>query len=399
MVEEIQGAAREARDRDGNRRMLAMVRWLLYLVFVVIGWVILKHLAPVLTPILAAAAIAYLLDPLVERLVESGLSRVAAVSILLVSFLSLVTIAFMILIPLIADDVARFIVDVPAIIDRAVTWGSDLLGYELDRSWREIMTEEQLSKLLQSAALPLFLAATAIVGGVFSFLGHLAELLLVPVFAFYFLADWNNIIARARNMIPPRHRVQVVEIVKEIDGVVAGWIRGQLTVTTILAILYAIAFKIIGLHLAITMGLLVGALTFIPFLGTIVGAGITAILVVADWQGPNQLIAVGGVFVVLHLLEAVVLTPKIVGHRVGLSEVAALFAVLAGGKLLGLAGVLLAVPIAASVAVLVRRLVRYYEGSGFFKDGAEGAWAVDAADVVGDPPPAASRKPDPADET
>lgn len=392
MPDEIEAAARDARDQDGNRRMLAMVRWLLYLVFVVIGWLILKRLAPVLTPILAAAAIAYLLDPLVERLVESGLSRVSAVSILLVSFLAAVTLAFMILIPLIADDVARFIVDVPAIVDRAVAWGSDLLGYELDRSWREVVSEEQLSKLLQSAALPLFLAATAIVGGVFSLLGHLAELLLVPVFAFYFLVDWHGIIARIRGMIPPRHRVQVVEIIKEIDGVVAGWIRGQLTVTTILAILYAIAFKIIGLHLAITMGLLVGALTFIPFLGTIVGAAITMILVVADWQGPNQLIAVGGVFIVLHLLEAVVLTPKIVGHRVGLSEVAALFAVLAGGKLLGLAGVLLAVPIAASVAVLIRRLVRYYEGSGFFKDGAEAAWAVEAAEMVGDAPPPETRE-------
>lgn len=384
----------ESRDRDSHRRMLAMVRWLLYLTFVVIGWVILKRLAPVLTPILAAAAIAYLLDPLVERLVESGMSRVSAVAILLVSFLTLITVGLMILIPLIADDLARFIVDVPSIVDRAIAWGSDVLGYELETEWRELVSEEQLQQLLEKAALPIFMTAAAILGGVFSFLGHLAELLLVPVFAFYFLADWNNIIARVRGMIPPRHRVQVVDIVKEIDGVVAGWIRGQLTVTTILAILYAIAFKVIGLHLAITMGLLVGALTFIPFIGTIVGAGITAILVVADWQGPNQLIAVGGVFVVLHLLEAMILTPKIVGHRVGLSEVGALFAVLAGGKLLGLTGVLLAVPIAASVAVLIRRLVRYYEGSEFFKDGAAAAWAVDAAEVVGEAPPAETRKPD-----
>jgi predicted PurR-regulated permease PerM len=359
----------------------------LYLAFVVIGWVILKRLAPVLTPILAAAAIAYLLDPLVERLEGSGMSRISAVAILLVSFLTLITVGFMVLIPLIADDVARFIADVPSMFDRAVAWGSDSLGYELDGSWRDLVSEEKMSQVLNDAALPLFGMATAVIGGVFSFLGHLAEMLLVPVFAFYFLTDWNGIIARIRAMIPPRHRAQVVDIVGEIDKVVAGWIRGQFTVTAILAILYAIAFKIIGLHLAITMGLLVGALTFIPFLGTIVGAAITSILVIADWQGPGQLAAVGGVFVVLHLLEAAVLTPKIVGHRVGLSEVAALFAVLAGGKLLGLTGVLLAVPIAASVAVLIRRLVRYYEGSEFFKDGADAVWAVEAADLVGDAPP------------
>jgi predicted PurR-regulated permease PerM len=360
-----------------------MIRWLLYLAFIVIGWAILTRLAPVLTPILAAAAIAYLLDPLVERMVARGIRRATAASLLLVSFLTAITVAIVVLVPLIAHDLARFIEELPSIIDSAAAWGADQLGYELTvDSWRDLVSEDQLKAFLHKSAMPILSMAAAVMGGAFSLLAHLAELLLIPVFAFYFLLDWNNIVLRVKRMIPQRHRGQVVDVVTEIDGVVAGWIRGQLTVTAILAVLYAIAFKIIGVQLAITMGLLVGLLTIIPFLGTIVGAGITAALLFADWHGWGPVAATGGVFIVLHLLEAAVLTPKIVGHRVGLGEVGALFAVLAGGKLLGFTGVLLAVPLAASIAVLVRRLVRYYEQSEFFTDGAEEAWVAGAADVV-----------------
>lgn len=392
-------AERGARDREADRRTMSMVRWLLYLVFVVIGWVILKRLAPVLTPILAAAAIAYLLDPLVERLVDRGMKRAHAVTLLLVGFLSLATITVGVLVPLVADDIARFVVELPRWMDSAVRWCADSLGFELaGDSWRDILSEEELTAFLKQSAVPIFEFAAAIMGGAFSLLGHLAELLLIPVFAFYFLLDWQNILDRIRRVIPQRHRSQTLDILGEIDRVVSGWIRGQLTVTTILAVLYAVAFKIIGLHLAVTMGLLVGLLTIIPFVGTIVGAGITVALCLIDYEGPGQLAAVGGVFVVLHLLEAAVLTPKIVGHRVGLGEVGALFAVLAGGKLLGFTGVLLAVPIAASLAVLVRRLLRYYADSEFYTDGAQEAWVDGASGVIGLPPddPLVEPVPDPA---
>jgi predicted PurR-regulated permease PerM len=167
-------------------------------------------------------------------------------------------------------------------------------------------------------------------------------------------------------MIPPRRRSEVREVVREIDRVVAGWVRGQAIVTTILAILYAIAFSIVGMPLSVPIGLLVGALTVIPFVGTFVGAAIAGLVVLADGGSLQMLGAVGAVIVVLHLLEAAVLTPKIVGHRVGLSESGALLAVVAGGKLLGFVGVVLAVPLAATFAVLVRYAVRYYEHTAFF---------------------------------
>jgi len=351
---------------EGQRRVVTMIRWLLYLFFLVLGYIVLGRLAPVLTPVLVAAGIAYLLDPLVDRLEARGMKRVYAVALLLVTFVGTLVMAVIVLVPAIRDSVSDFIQNLPGMVDRATEWLEINLGYHVPDKWQDALHGEHAEALLEEIAGPAPALAAAAVGGVFSVLGVFAELLLIPVFAFYFLVDWDHIVARVRSMIPPRHRAQVVDIVVEIDSVVSNWLRGQLTVTSILAVLYAGWFYFADVPLAIPVGILVGALTIIPFLGTFVGAGITTMLILLNWQGPEQAIIVVVAFVVLHLIEAAVLTPKLVGKRVGLGESGALFAVLAGGQLLGLAGVLLAVPLAASVAVLIRRFLRLYEESEFF---------------------------------
>jgi predicted PurR-regulated permease PerM len=357
----------EERKRwESETHVVSMARWLLILVFVVIGYWILSGMAHVLAPVLAAGGIAYLLDSTVDRLEAKGMPRVWAVTLLLVLFLGVTTGLIIVLAPLVVEDVGEFINGLPGMVDRAVFWAGDTFGFEVPEEWEEYLKGDDVGELLKSQAGPLTDMATAVLGGFFSTLSFLAEMLLVPVFAFYFLLDWDHMVDRVRRMIPPRRRTEVVGLVKEIDMVVSVWIRGQLMVVSILAILYAIAFYFCDVHLAIPIGLLVGFLTIIPFLGTFVGAAITMVLIFLDWQGWWQVGAVGGVFVVLHLLEAAVLTPKIVGKKVGLGEAGALFAVLAGGKLLGFTGVLLAVPIAASIAVLLRHAVGYYERSDFF---------------------------------
>lgn len=363
---DVQGPGRGNGWADDQIR--TMVRWLLYLVFLVIGFTILRRVATVLTPLLAAAGIAYLLDPVVDRLEARGMSRTWAVTLLLVVFLAVVTITLLIVIPLIATEVTSFIDNAPKMLDNGKRWLAAQLGHDhVPKEWDEWLSKENIQNTLGSQTGPLTDMARAALGGVFSLLGFLAHALMIPVFAFYFLVDWDHMVRRGRNIIPRRHEHQVVDIVKEIDSVVSGWIRGQLTVTTILAVLYAVAFKIVGVPMGISLGFLVGAMTIIPFLGTIAGAALTFLLLMLNYQGGGQLAAVGGVFVALHLLEAAVLTPKIVGHRVGLSEVGALFAVVAGGTLLGFFGVLLAVPLAASIAVLVRRAYKAYEDSHFYK--------------------------------
>lgn len=343
-----------------------MLRWLLIAVFVVIAWSVLSYLAGVLGPILAALGIAYMLNPVLDRLVKRGVSRSVGAAILLVTFIGIVVLAISIAAPAIADQLSDFVRDLPRMVDNLSTWVRDRFGVEIPHEWREYVRSDHLKETLGASSGPLAKVAAAAVGGVFSVLAVFAEALLVPVFSFYFLVDWPNLLRRIDHMIPPRRRHEVRDIMKEIDRVVAGWVRGQAIVTSILAMLYAIGFTIVGMPLSVPIGLLVGALTVIPFVGTFVGAAIAAIVTVADGGSMQTLGLVGVVILVLHVLEAGVLTPKIVGHRVGLSESGALLAVVAGGKLLGFVGVVLAVPLAATFAVLVRYAVRYYEHTSFF---------------------------------
>ncbi|HTL32100.1 MAG TPA: AI-2E family transporter [Kofleriaceae bacterium] len=345
-------------------QVISLLRWLLIAVFVVVGWMTLSYMAKVLAPILAALGIAYMLNPVLERLVKAGMSRPLGAGILLVLFVGLIVIALVTAVSAIVHQVSDVAHDLPRMMNNLDGWLERHFDVEVPDDWQSYLTKENLEKTLGGG--PVRAMATAALGGVLAFVAHAAEFLLVPVFAFYFLVDWPNMLRRIDNLVPPRRRRGIREMVLQIDGVVAGWVRGQAIVTAILATLYAIGFTIVGMPLSVPIGIVVGILTVIPFVGTLVGAVIAAAVTIAGGGSLSTLGEVGAVILVLHLLEAGFLTPKIVGHRVGLSESGALFAVVAGGKLLGFVGVVLAVPIAATVAVLIRYAVRYYEHTEFF---------------------------------
>ncbi|MEO8842591.1 MAG: AI-2E family transporter [Kofleriaceae bacterium] len=345
-----------------NTQVIAMLRALLIAVFVVLGWIVLRYTASVLAPILAAMGIAYMLNPVLDRLVRRGVPRMLGAAVLLVGLVSILVGGVTIVAPKVASQLQHFFHDSPRLLTNLGHWTKHNLGFNLPAEWQDYVSKENFDL----GGGPLGDLATAALGGMFRLLGVIAEMLLVPVFSFYFLVDWPNLLHRFDHMIPPRRRHEIREVAREIDGVISGWVRGQAIVTTLLAVLYAIAFSIVGMPLSLPIGLLVGALTVIPFVGTFVGAVIAAAVTIADGGSMATLGMVGAVILFLHLLEAGVLTPKIVGHRVGLSETGALFAVVAGGKLLGFVGVVLAVPIAATAAVLVRYAIRYYEHTTFF---------------------------------
>lgn len=344
---------------------MSLLRWLLIAVFVVVGWTTLSYLAKVLAPILAALGIAYMLNPVLARLEKLGMSRPLGAGILLVLFVGLVVLAVGTAASAIVHQVTDFVSDMPRMIANLDGWLNKHFHVDIPDDWQSYLTKDNLQKTLGAEG-PLRAFAAAAVGGLLDFVAHAAEFLLVPVFAFYFLVDWPNMLRRFETLIPPRNRRGIRDMVLEIDRVVAGWVRGQAIVTSILVVLYAIGFTIVGMPLSVPIGIVVGVLTVIPFVGTFVGALIAAAVTIAAGGSGSTLGEVGAVILVLHLLEAGVLTPKIVGHRVGLSESGALFAVVAGGKLLGFVGVVLAVPIAATVAVLVRYAIRYYEHTAFF---------------------------------
>ncbi len=347
-------------------QVLGLLRWLLIVTFVVIGYAVLRYLAHVLAPILAALGIAYLLNPVLDGLVRRGINRQLGAGLLLLGFLGALATAITLAAPAVASQLREFVADLPRMVTNLSVWLEDRFDIAVPHEWREYVTSDRLGQAFDAGSGPLGHIATAALGGIFSVVAVLAELLLIPVFSFYFLVDWPNLLKRIEHMIPPRRRSELREVAREIDRVVAGWVRGQAIVTSILAVLYAIGFTVVGMPLSVPIGLLVGALTVIPFVGTFVGAAIAALVTLADGGSMQTLGLVGLVIVVLHVLEAGVLTPKIVGHRVGLSESGALIAVIAGGKLLGFVGVVLAVPIAATFAVLARYAVRYYEHTAFF---------------------------------
>jgi predicted PurR-regulated permease PerM len=337
-----------------------MVKWLLYLVFIIISWWTVTYLASVLSLVLVALGIAYLLSPPLDWMVSKGIPRALGALLLVLAFVGSVVALIIIFAPKVADQIVSFVMAVPDMATKAQAWATKH-GIDVPEDW-----PQKLEDAVKGASGQIEGVALAAAGGVFSVLGFLTEALLIPIFSFYFLMDWHHIQDRVKKIIPPRSRARVVAVMNEVDDVVSGWVRGQATVTAILAVLYAVGFTVIGLKLAIPIGISVGVLTIIPFIGTFIGAAITLLIVLLDWQGVGPLIGVSVSFVMLHLLEAAVLTPKITGQKVGLSESAALFAVVAGGKLLGFVGVLLAVPLAATVAVLLRHAVRAYEHSQFF---------------------------------
>jgi predicted PurR-regulated permease PerM len=335
-------------------------------VFVVLAYFVLSYLAGVLAPILTALGIAYLLNPVLERMVHRGVSRAVGAALLLVTFVVIVAIAITFVAPTVAHQLSEFVINLPVFVENLTVWTREHVGVQLPSDWKAYVASEHLQTVLSDASGPLREIASAAVGGVFSVLGVLAELLLIPVFSYYFMTDWPNLLRRIDHMVPPRRRSDVREVAHDIDRVVAGWVRGQAIVTATLAILYAVGFTLVGMPLSLPVGLLVGLLTVIPFVGTFVGASIALLVTLAAGGGAQTVGLVAGVILCLHLLEAGALTPKIVGHRVGLSESGALLAVVAGGKLLGFVGVVLAVPIAATTAVLVRYAVRFYEHTAFF---------------------------------
>jgi len=347
-------------------QVVSLLRWLLIAILVVLGYVVLSYLAGVLAPILAALGIAYLLNPVLGRMVHFGIPRTVGAGVLLAAMVTLSVLAITFLVPRITDQIADFVHDLPVIVANLSSWMKRHLDVDVPSDWQAYVQSDDLRDAVSGSSGPWRDLAAAAVGGVFSVLGVLAEMLLVPVFAFYFLSDWPNLTRRIDHMIPPRRRGEFREVVRDIDRVVAGWVRGQAIVTTILAIAYAIGFTIVGMPLSLPIGLVVGALTVIPFVGTFVGASIALLVTLADGGSLQTLGGVAIVILCLHVLEAGVLTPKIVGHRVGLSESGALLAVVAGGKLLGFVGVVLAVPIAATVAVVVRYAIHYYEHTAFF---------------------------------
>jgi predicted PurR-regulated permease PerM len=218
-----------------------------------------------------------------------------------------------------------------------------------------------------------------------SLLGALAGLVLVPVFAAYLLYDFDRIVAGTRDLVPLRYRGLVVEIARDVDKILGEFVRGQLIVMLILAVLYSLAYMILGVRLGVLIGVTAGLLSFIPYVGGGVALVFGVIMSLVYWTGFGQLVGVLVAYGIIQALEGLVITPRVVGDKVGLSAVWVLFALLVGGELFGFMGVLLALPAAAVTKIFVVRGLTWYRASELFLGGHEPAPPSAASPPSGPP--------------
>ena len=325
-------------------------------------------LGPILTPFLAGALLAYIFDPLVDRLKARGLSRgTGTILVIVLAGMALFTL-LLIALPLFQGQFAELSQRVPAALDmlqtRFLPWLQHTLGISINpdlgaiKSW---LTE----KATQNGADWLPTLQT----GALAIVGILANLLLIPVVMFYLLKDWDVMMARIAGLTPRIWMPAVDRVARSMDAVVGEFLRGQMAVMATLSVYYAIALWAVGLNYALPIGILTGVLSFVPFLGFGLGlilALLVALLQFADWTGVAW---VAGIYLAGQVLESYVITPRLVGERVGLHPVAIIFALAAFGQLFGFVGVLLAVPLAAVLLVALRELRTAYEISDFYRGG------------------------------
>jgi len=347
-------------------REARIISWLLILVG--IGF-LLKLLSPILLPFIVGFLIAYLLDPLVEKLDGMGLPRVLASSFILGLFFLILIGGLFALIPLLEDQFQKLIERLPAVIEavreRIRPWFSQI----------EIMLgAEKMSDLKDAAGGyvgTVFTTIRKLLVGVWSggkaIFEILSLIIITPIVAFYLVLQWPSLVRIIDGLLPVDHADTIREQLTQIDLTVAGFVRGQASVCLTLATYYGIGLTLVGLESGLIVGLIAGLISFVPYVGAMVGLLVGVGLAWVQFGGDIAMIGiVAGVFIVGQTIESYVLTPRLVGGRVGLHDLWIIFALMAGGALFGFAGVLLAVPVAAIIGVLVRFSIGRYKESALY---------------------------------
>ena len=344
-------------------------KWML-LASVILLSVLVYLLAPVLTPFIAAALLAYLGDPLVDRLETYKLSRTLSVSIVFSIIFLVITLILIVLLPMLESQISYFIKTLPAHLVWLQQELLPSLAAKLDLD-PKVFNLNELRELIRqqwsgSGKILLNIFKSLSDSGVMIIV-WLGNLVLIPVVTFYLLRDWDVLVGRVHDLLPRSKEPVIKKLVIESDNVLAAFLRGQFLVMIVLGIIYSLGLKIAGLKLALLIGMLAGLVSFVPYLGFIVGIVAASIAMFLQTQDIMQLWPIIVVFGIGQMLEGMLLTPLLVGDKIGLHPVAVIFSVLAGGQLFGFIGVLLALPVAAVIAVIVRHMHRQYLNSALYE--------------------------------
>jgi len=326
-------------------------------------------LAGVAGHLLTAWLLAYLLVPLVEWLSRHGLKRDHATVLVFLLGITAVALALILLLPPLVTQIAHFVHALPDAVlrlkDQAAPWIEAHLGIsvasEIDR-WSQWLRAQARDLNLESLS-PWAHWGLSAVSGVFGAVLDIFKALLIPLFAFYLLHDWPDIIRAMRKRLPPAGRETALRLTGEMDAIISAFLRGQFTVCLILAGFYSVGLSIVGIPFALAIGLASGLLAFIPYVGLITGFSAAALVSLWHFGVDGHLLGVLAVFGVVHLIEAFYLAPKVLGDRLGLHPLVILLALTIAADRFGFVGVLLAVPVTAAGTVVARELDRRYRDS------------------------------------
>ncbi len=336
---------------------------------------LLYALSSVLAPFVAGLAVAYFFDPVADRLEEMGTSRGIAAGIVIFSFLGLAAVILVLLFPLLQTQILGLVARIPDLLDMLREQAQPVVAVLSEKFAGEGM--DKLKGAANSYAGELLSWFGNLLRGVWSggmaFFNLLSLIVITPLVAFYLLRDWDIIVARIDHLLPRSSADTFRRQLSAMDETIASFVRGQATVCFVLGVFYAVGLTLAGLDFGLLVGLGTGLLAFIPYVGAsiglVTGVGI-ALAQFSDWL-PVAIVA--AIFITGQTAESYVLTPKLIGERVGLHPIWVIFALMAGGALFGFTGVLLAVPVTAVIGVLVRFAIERYLDSHFYDDGKAGS--------------------------
>lgn len=359
---------------DPSEELISVNRWPLVLAVVIFLGTMFYLLQPILLPFVLGGLIAYLGDPVVDWLESHKLNRTVAVSIVFIFLTSFFVVAGLIFIPLLLTQLDVLVQKVPYfyhwLTHVLMPWFQERLSVP-----PELLPNLDLSSQLADnwQTLGKFMAETTkrITGSGISLLLVLANLALVPVVAFYLMRDWDILIGKGLRMMPVAWQKQVSTMVSEGDEVVGSFLRGQFIVMCALGLIYGTGLWILGIELALLLGVIAGLASMVPYLGFLIGIISSLIAAYVQFQEFGVLLWVVLIFGFGQIIESMVLTPVLVGDRIGLHPVAVIFALMAGGQLAGFVGVVVALPVAAVITVFVRHAIVHYRSTDLYAGGAE----------------------------
>jgi predicted PurR-regulated permease PerM len=331
-----------------------------FAVFVAILWL----LGEILLPFVAGMALAYLLDPSVKRLERARLNRSVATVIVVGLFVVAFVLLIILIVPILGAQLTAFIENLPATIARLQGLVTDPSRPWLRRIVGEGFRDADIGDLVRQGSGYLATFLRSLWSGGQALISIFSLIVVTPVVAFYLLYDWDRMVTTIDSWVPLPHRETVRGLGREINGAIAGFVRGQTAVCLILGSVYAVGLSLVGLSFGLLIGLISGIISFVPYVGSLTGLVLSLGVAVAQfWPAWTPILIVAAIFFAGQFIEGYVLSPKLVGDSVGLHPVWLMFALFAFGYLFGFVGMLLAVPLAAAFGVLARFALRQYLAS------------------------------------